>query len=66
MAQGNGKLKKGYASGVIMSGKSVTLTLAKPGIYLIGCFFHYGEGMRDVLVVSAKATPGPEATPPAR
>lgn len=65
-AQGNGKLKKGYASGVIAPGKSVSLVLAKPGIYLIGCFFHYGEGMRDVLVVSAKATPGPEATPPAR
>lgn len=65
-AQGNGKLKKGYASGVIAPGKSVTLTLAKPGIYLIGCYFHYGEGMHDVLVVSAHATPGPEATPPAR
>lgn len=63
---GNGKLKTGYASGVISPGKSVTLTLAKAGIYLIGCAFHYGEGMRDVLVVKAKATPGPEATPPAR
>ena len=65
-AQGNGKLKKGYASGVIAPGKSVTLTLAKAGIYLIGCYFHYGEGMRDVLVVKANATPGPEATKPAR
>ncbi len=65
-AQGNGKLKKGYASGVIEPGKSVTLTLVKPGIYLIGCYFHYSEGMRDVLVVAPKATPGPEATPPAR
>lgn len=65
-AKGNGKLKTGYASGVISPGKSVNLVLAKAGIYLIGCFFHYGEGMRDVLVVKAKATPGPEATPPAR
>jgi plastocyanin len=65
-AQGAGKLKKGFASGVISPGKSVTFTLAKAGIYLIGCAFHYGEGMRDVLVVKPKATPGPEATPPAR
>ena len=65
-AHGNGKLKKGYASGVIEPGKSVTLTLAKPGIYLIGCYFHYSEGMQDVLVVKPGATPGPEATPPPR
>jgi plastocyanin len=65
-AHGNGKLKKGYASGVISPGSSVTLTLVKSGIYLIGCYFHYSEGMHDVLVVSPKATPGPEATPPGR
>ncbi len=63
---GNGQLKKGYASGVLAPGKSVTLTLAKAGIYLIGCAFHYSEGMRDVLVVKPGATPGPEATPPGR
>jgi plastocyanin len=63
---GNGKLKKGYASGVISPGKSVTLTLSKPGIYLIGCFFHYSEGMHDVLVVAKGATPGPQATAPAQ
>jgi plastocyanin len=62
---GNGKLKKGYASGVIAPGKSVTLTLSKAGIYLIGCYFHYSEGMHDVLVVEDGATPGPQATPPA-
>lgn len=65
-AKGNGKLKIGYASGPITAGKSVTLTLVKAGIYLIGCAFHYKEGMQDVLVVKAKATPGPQATPPAR
>ena len=65
-AHGGTKLKEGYASGIISPGKSVTFTLSKAGIYLIGCAFHYGEGMRDVLVVKAKATPGPEATPPAR
>jgi plastocyanin len=63
---GNGKLKTGYASGAISPGKSVTLTLVKNGIYLIGCHFHYGEGMKDVLVVGKNATPGPQATPPAR
>lgn len=66
MAQGNGVMQKGYASGVLSPGHSVTLTLSKRGIYLIGCAFHYGEGMRTVLVVERHATPGPEATPPAR
>jgi plastocyanin len=61
-----GKFGKGYASGPISPGKSVTLTLAKSGIYLIGCAFHYSEGMHTVLVVEKHATPGPEATPPAQ
>ena len=65
-AHGNGKLQKGYASGVIQPGSSVTLTLVKSGIYLIGCYFHYGEGMHDVLVVKPGATPGPEATAPSQ
>ena len=34
---------------VIEPGKSVTVTLSKAGTYLIGCAFHYGEGMHDVL-----------------
>jgi plastocyanin len=63
---GKGKLKKGYASGGISPGKSVTLKLVKNGIYLIGCHFHYSEGMRDVLVVGPNATPGPQATAPGR
>jgi len=61
---GNGELKTGYASGAIMPGASVTLTLVKNGIYLIGCHFHYHEGMQDVLVVGKGATPGPQATAP--
>jgi plastocyanin len=61
-----GKLKKGYASGSINPGSSVSVTLGKAGIYLIGCHFHYSSGMRDVLVVGKNATPGPQATPPAR
>lgn len=59
-----GKLESGYASGPIKPGKSVTVHLIKPGTYLIGCAFHYHEGMRDVLVVEANASPGPQATPP--
>jgi plastocyanin len=62
-AKGGGKLQAGYASGPINPGKSVTVTLSKPGTYLIGCAFHYSEGMHDVLVVSKTAKPGPQATP---
>jgi plastocyanin len=65
MSPSGGKLQKGYASGVISPGKSVSVTLGKAGIYLIGCFFHYAEGMHDVLVVHAGATPGPQGTAPA-
>jgi plastocyanin len=57
---GNGMLDVGYASGVIAPGKSITVTLSKAGIYLIGCAFHYSEGMQDVIEVKAKATPGPQ------
>jgi plastocyanin len=63
-AKGDGKLDAGYASGPISPGKSVTVTLVKAGTYEIGCAFHYGEGMRDVLVVKSGAKPGPQATPP--
>jgi plastocyanin len=62
--KGDGKLEAGYASGEIAPGKSVTVTLVKEGIYLIGCAFHYSSGMHDVLVVSKTAKPGPQATAP--
>jgi plastocyanin len=62
--KGDGKLEAGYASGEIQPGHSVTVTLVKEGMYLIGCAFHYGEGMHDVLVVSKTAKPGPQATAP--
>ncbi|HTA55317.1 MAG TPA: hypothetical protein VK755_11310 [Candidatus Acidoferrales bacterium] len=65
MIASGGKLQKGYASGVISPGKTVSVTLGKTGIYLIGCYFHYHEGMQDVLVVRKGATPGPQATAPA-
>ncbi len=61
---GGTKLIAGYRSGTIKPGKSVTVTLVK-GIYLIGCAYHYqSDNMRDVIVVSDTATPGPTATPP--
>ncbi len=60
-----GKVMKGYSSGAIAPGSSRTVTLGTSGIYLIGCHFHYHEGMQDVLVVGKGATPGPQATPPA-
>ncbi len=65
-ARGGGNLEAGYASGPIKPGKSVTVTLVKAGIYLIGCAFHYHSGMRDVLVVAPHAAPGEQATPPTK
>ncbi len=56
---GNGVLGNGYASGTLNPGASVTVKLNNPGIYLLGCAFHYAElAMRDVIQVSASATPG--------
>jgi plastocyanin len=63
-ARGHGKLAAGFASGIIAPGKSIHITLSKAGIYLIGCAFHYHEGMRDIIRVGPKAKPGPQATPP--
>lgn len=61
---GGSNLETGYASGPIKPHKSVTVTLAKAGIYLIGCAYHYRDGMHDVLVVAPNGAPGPQATPP--
>lgn len=60
-----GPLKFGFASGVLGPGKSIKVAFSKPGIYYIGCAFHYPDtpSMRDVIKVLAKATPGPQATP---
>lgn len=58
---GNRMLEAGYASGPIKPGHAVTVTLAKAGIYLIGCAYHYPY-MHDVIVVESRATPGPQAT----
>lgn len=61
--RGNGVLGVGFASGALNAGASVKVKLSKPGIYLIGCAFHYSLGMRDVIAVVAGATPGPTASP---
>lgn len=61
---GGGVLGTNYASGTLNAGATVTVTLSNPGIYLIGCAFHYIEfSMRDVIQVVAGATPGPTASP---
>jgi protein SCO1/2 len=61
---GNGVLGSNYASGTINAGASVKVKLKNPGIYLIGCAFHYIEfSMRAIIEVSASATPGPTASP---
>jgi cytochrome oxidase Cu insertion factor (SCO1/SenC/PrrC family) len=61
---GNGILGSDYASGSLQPGGSVTLKLSNPGIYLIGCAYHYiGLNMRDVVQVEDGASPGPTASP---
>ena len=61
---GNGVLGSGYASGSIQPGADVSVKLSNPGIYLIGCAYHYiGFNMRDVIQVKIGATPGPTASP---
>lgn len=64
-SSGTNSLDGSYASGSIAPGGSVTVTLATAGTYYIGCAYHYmtSPSMRDVLLVSASATPGPQATP---
>lgn len=56
---GNGVFGVGYASGAINPGKSVSIQLLNKGNYLIGCAFHYHEGMQDVIRIFKTATPGP-------
>ena len=60
-ARGGGKLAVGYASGTLNPGSSVKAKLVKAGTYLLGCAYHYvSNHMRDVIVVKAGATPGPD------
>jgi len=55
----------GWQSGTLKPGQLIGPITLQAGTYYIGCAFHYvSDGMRDVLVVAANATPGPQATPP--
>jgi plastocyanin len=65
-ASGGSSLAAGFATGNIPAGGSMQVTLNTPGTYYIGCAYHYNDAasMRDVLMVSSSATPGPQATPP--
>jgi protein SCO1/2 len=61
---GNGVLGADYASGSLNPGSSVKVKLSNPGVYLLGCAYHYIEfNMRDVIQVVTGATPGPTASP---
>ena len=62
-AHGHGVFGPGYASGPIKPGGSVKVKLSKAGTYLIGCAFHYSEGMQDVIVVKDGAKPGATPSP---
>lgn len=62
-ARGNGVFGPGYASGPIAPGRSVKVKLSKAGTYLIGCAFHYAEGMQDVIIIKDGARPGPTPSP---
>lgn len=52
-----------WQSGNIDAGKMIGPITLTAGTYWIGCDYHYeSANMRDVLVVQASATPGPQAT----
>lgn len=60
-----GKLKHGFQTGTLQAGDLVGPFTLQQGVYFIGCAYHYQSNqMRDVLVVAANATPGPQATSP--
>ena len=62
-AAGGSTLSSGFQTGTINAGQTVGPFTLAAGLYYIGCAFHYASNqMRDVLVVAANATPGPQAT----
>jgi plastocyanin len=63
-AHGNGVFGPGFASGPIEPGGVVKVKLVTPGMYLIGCAFHYAQGMQDVIVIKQGAKPGPQGPQP--
>ena len=64
-AAGGTTLAAGFQSGSISPGGTLSVKLATAGTYYIGCGYHYNDAvsMRDVIMVGASATPGPQATP---
>jgi hypothetical protein len=60
-----GTLGAGFQSGTIPAGTEAGPFTLAAGTYYIGCAYHYPDSvhMRDILVVAAGATPGPQATP---
>jgi hypothetical protein len=64
-ASGGTTFSNGFQTGALNPGQSVGPITLSAGTYYIGCAFHYStNSMRDVLVVAASATPGPQGTPP--
>ena len=62
---GGNTLSAGFQTGTLTPGQAVGPVTLSAGTYLIGCAFHYqSNNMRDVLIVAAAATPGPQATQP--
>jgi hypothetical protein len=65
-ASGGSTFSSGFQTGSLNPGQEVGPFTLAAGTYYIGCFYHYASNqMRDVLVVSASAAPGPQATPAA-
>jgi len=51
LQQKGDNLSGGFTSGALLAGSSSqTITADKAGTYFFGCFFHYGAGMRGVIV----------------
>lgn len=62
-ATGSNTFTTGWQSGNLNPGQMVGPITLSAGTFFIGCAYHYAsDGMRDVLVVAANATPGPQAT----
>jgi plastocyanin len=62
-----GPISATWSSGILAAGTPVSVALSSAGTYYFGCAFHYlsAPQMRDVLIVSNSAVPGPQATPQA-
>lgn len=51
LTQSGDNLSGGFSSGALLAGSSSqTITADRAGTYFFGCFFHYGAGMRGVIV----------------